>query len=743
MKRLLAILLFLTGVSAIAQDSHVKAKIVADRESIQKGETFHLGIHLQMSDHWHTYWENPGFAGLPTEWTIEEIPGLKIGALGFPLPKKFEDGEGAVTYGYDDETLLIAEAAYTGDAASITIKGVVNWLECKELCIPGKAESSIVLKVGESKPARTELFAKYRALIPKPWSEQSPFTFSAVYAFEEESWNGSVTIMPNNPQFLPESTADITFFPLKNEEAELKKTQIRIEDGQLKLELSYDSWEENLPPDLAIGGVLGVANAAGLQLTKLNLYPNSGRAGSAPLTETPTTPPGETASGLGGFWYFAIFAFIGGLILNLMPCVLPVLSLKVFGLVNEAGESAIRRVQLGWVYTLGIMTTFFVLSLFFALSKAAGEQLGIGFQLGNPLFVVFMIVLLFLMALGFFGVFHFGAPNSQKLNALSQKSGIKGAFFMGALMTVLSTPCTAPFLGAAYGWALSQSIPVILLTFQIIALGLAFPYLFLCYLPGLLKYLPKPGPWMVHFKISMGFLMLGTAIWLITVLSELTGGASVTGTMVFLLLLSQAAYIYGQSAQSAAKIKGYVTALVLVGLGFFIGFNKLWNIQRPFEARDKELQEQRLKTLSQNPSGQEDLFSELEQLETTAKEIAWVPYTTENLAHFREQNRLVFLDFTAAWCLTCKTNENLIIDTKKVRTLFAENKVVTMKGDYTKMKPEHTAFINSFKRAGVPLYVIYPGQGEPLLLPETLTKGIVTNKISEAKSLLEGRSSTK
>ena len=721
--RLITPFLVLFSLSLFAE-THVDANLLSDRASVKKGESFYLGVHLKMEDHWHTYWENPGFAGFPTTWEIEPVPGLDIQSLQFPAPKEFDE-DGFVTYGYDVEALLTARAVYTGDASEITIKGVINWLECKEICVPGREEVVLKLKVGESTPDNTPLFEKYLARTPVPFNDDAPFTFEADMAIAPDAWTGSLVITPKSGQNTPKS---VTFFPLKNDEADLKTINQSRDGDAFKLELTWEGYGDPLPGDLVVRGVVLLESASGFHASRLQLYPKGAIAETAPAKNHTATVVSEVGGTNYSLWYILILAFLGGMILNLMPCVLPVISLKVYALINEAGESPLRRIQMGWAYAAGIMISFLALSLLFVVSKAAGDELGVGAQLSNPRFVIFLCVLLFVMALSFFGIFEIGSPNSDKLNQLSQRSGFQGAFFLGVLTTILSTPCTAPGLGAAYGWALSQSSGMIILIFQVIAFGLAFPYLMLVYSPSLLKFLPKPGPWMLHFKISMGFLMLATMIWLLGVLAGMTGISGVVGVMTLLLVLGQAAYVLGQSWHTGARLRGLTIALLLTGGGYYIGMHKLFNIQDPTHEIRVKLEETRLASLSGA-----DLESEI----TTADKIAWVPFSQENLDYFRSKNRLVFLDFTAEWCLTCKANEKMVIDTRKIREAFANKNVVVMRGDYTNQEDEDTVFIKSFNRAGVPLYVVYPGQGKPILLPETITRSIVANALDDAHRSLE------
>ncbi len=503
-----------------------------------------------------------------------------------------------------------------------------------------------------------------------------------------------------------------------------------MEDGNYIFDLYYEAFEENLPQDFALGGVLKLTTQSGVYAARLPLYPEPVSSGSA---EGGSAAPAASKGG-GLFWLMLLFAFLGGMILNLMPCVLPVLSLKVFSLIKDAGESARRRVQLAWVYTLGILTSFLALSLFFVAAKAAGGELGVGFQFQSPGFVVGISALIFVMALSFFGVFHFGSPNSQKLNELSMKSGYQGAFFNGILMTLLSTPCSAPFLGAAYGWALTQSNTVILLAFQVVAFGLAAPYLLLCYAPRLLKLLPKPGNWMNHFKVIMGFLLMATVVWLFSILTELTGRAGSVGLLTLLVGLGLAAWIYGQSAQLAAKGKGIVLTVAAAALACYLGLFKLWDIREPFADKLAVLENQRLEILSsQDAKGASNIIEELEAKVNSAEKTAWLPYSPTNLAHFRKQGRMVFLDFTAAWCLTCKANEKLVLDTKKIRTLFANEGIVAMKADYTHKDDHLTQILKSYQRASVPMYLVYPGQEDAILLPEVITKAIVIDAVEKAR----------
>lgn len=742
--RLLLSLLLVCTTSALAQfgpppESNVTVKLVADRESIKPGEPFLLGIDMTITNDWHTYWENPGFAGGPTTWSLEEIPGLEIGPLRYPFPKKWVDDAEFITYGYDDKVLFTAEAVYTGDALGLEIKGQVDWLECKQVCIKGSDTVRLVLDVGESKPANTEAFQNSLDNTDVPFSEQSPFTFTADYTFEAEVWNATVTLTPKEATEL--KTEDLILYPLGNDFSEMKHTEVSVENGNAVYKLRYDAFDQPAD-DLSLEAVVQWPTPDGFRYFRLPLYGQTDGAGAVAAADT------NAAASTGGsgapqlsIWFALLLGLIGGVILNLMPCVLPVLSMKVFALVNKAGESKGTRLAYGWVYTLGIMVSFLALSLFFVAAQSAGEQLGVGFQFQNPYFVIGVSLLIFVMALSFMGVFHFGTPNVGKLQQLSHAQGLRGAFFQGILMTILSTPCTAPALGTAYAWALSQPPVFIILTFQVIAFGLALPYLMLCYAPALLKFIPKPGPWMETFKVVMGYLLLATVIWLYTVAAELMGKDGVVGMMVVMLGLAAGLSIYGKTALTDNKRKGMAWSAVIVAATVYVGFFSLYDVRNPTKQRLAYEDNLILTYLSQNGGESESLYTRLDAMQTTADKIAWVPYSDGNLSYFREQDRLIFIDFTAAWCLTCKYNEKTIIDTRGIRELFEQENVVTMMADYTDEDPEMTEVLKSFGRAGVPMYLVYPGNGDPILLPEIITDGMLRDAVADAKAQMQARAS--
>jgi len=723
-------LLFVPG--SLTAQSHVDARLVSSHQHIQVGKPFKLGIHLKMRDHWHTYWENPGSSGLPTEVEWEKPEGLTIGPLEYSMGKKFVDDAGYVTYGYDDEAFFTATAVLNSDIQELAIKGRVSWLECSGMCIPGDATVSLKLKIGPPEASKDKaLFDKFEKMIPVSFSEDAPFGYQTSYDFKEDKWTGKLEIFPAKGHTIEL----MNFTPGKEPNSEMKTARLK---GSV-FNLTYEPFAEVNTSELKLYGILEIKESGGTRYYRLPLYPEVVYTQKVE-SSTPPAQGSDKHKNTSGFLYILLIGFLGGLILNLMPCVLPVLSLKVFSIIKEAGESAARRIQFGWMYALGIMFSFAVLAGFLIVAKAAGEGLGIGFQFQNPGFVIGMVVLIFVMALSFVGVFEFSAPQSEKIQGLARKTGLMGAFYQGMLMTILSTPCTAPGLGAAYGWAVTADTWQILVIFEAIALGLATPYLILCYSPKLLKFLPKPGAWMDYFKVVMGFLLFATVIWLLNTLMNLSGETAMTGTLVLLLFVACAAWIHGKTFFMGPKAKGMIINILLILAGIYLGLFKFFDINHPTEAKTEHEESLRLKFLSdlqQKPGGGDLLIKELESRKTTRDKIAWIPYSPRALKHFRDQGRIVFLDFTAEWCATCKVNEKLVIDTQTIRNAFVDDQVITMKVDFTDRNKEILDFMHSFDRAGVPIYVIYPGTGEPVLLPETITSGLVLNGLANAKGALK------
>ena len=431
-------------------------------------------------------------------------------------------------------------------------------------------------------------------------------------------------------------------------------------------------------------------------------------AGSLPKTAVPPAAPSDrhTAAPLPpatGLWHFLLLAFLGGLILNLMPCVLPVLSIKLLGLLKSADHSAGNIRNSALAYTGGVLLSFAVLAAVVIVLKAGGAAVGWGFQFQNPVFVMALLVVIWVFALSLFDLFMIRAPGMQAAAAVSAKSGLAGAFLGGVFAVLLATPCTAPLLGAALGFAFAQPAPVIMLFFIVVGLGLAFPFLLAGFFPRTMKLLPKPGEWMNTFRALMGFLLLATVIWLLGVL-QLQIGQRIMGVLAYLLVLAFACWLYGRLANPAQPLRQQwlFTALALaVAVG---GWFWLVDLRAAPEIDNRT--------------------SKIENLIDPAS--GWERFTPDRVAALRQAGTPVFVDFGAEWCLTCKTNEIGVLYTAEIQAAFRQHGVVPLRGDYTRKDPVIAAWLTRHHRAGVPLYLYYAANAaEPVLLPELLTKQLV------------------
>ncbi len=408
-----------------------------------------------------------------------------------------------------------------------------------------------------------------------------------------------------------------------------------------------------------------------------------------------------------------LYAFIGGLILNIMPCVLPVIALKILGFVSEAKSSPRRVRALGGIYAVGVLFSFLVLAAIVIGVKAAGHQAGWGMQFGSPIFIVCLTTLVTLVALNLFGIFEvtLGGKTLDAAGNLASRHGASGAFFNGVLATTLATPCTAPFLAPALGFAFSQSAATIIFIFLFVGLGLASPYVLLSWNPAWLKFLPKPGAWMEKFKIAMGFPMLVTVVWLLNIAAA-SYGKDVLWLGVFLVVVAFAAWIFGEFFQRGRKHKAaaaIVTLILLIG-GYVFALEKEldWRTAMPEDATGS--------------------------LKESADGIDWQRWSPKAVAQARADGKPVLVDFTADWCLTCQVNKGTSIEIPSVRAKLKEINAVAFVGDYTRTHANITTELNRYNRAGVPLVLVYPKNADapPIVLPEVLTPNIVLNALNQA-----------
>ncbi|GAB4316132.1 MAG: thioredoxin family protein [Candidatus Sumerlaeia bacterium] len=719
--------------------SHVEAILISASDSFVPGEDIVVGVRLRHAPKWHTYWAYAGDAGLPTSIDWDLPAGFEAGAIQWPVPIKFVVS-GITGYGYKGETVLLTHIRTPGDfplGRTVTLKARVNWLECEVLCVPGAQDVALTLTSAD-KPtpsAYAELIQQFAARVPRPIDGLSGverrIALPVVPRASGDPFTFQLTL---SGETLDSARAgEFDLFPLPDDNVVLdRQPAVRVEAGRavFTVEGVVTPLDPNKPPRLRGVVLVALKNQAdvrahsfeavvsGTSSPESTAQPLSAESGAE--TAGPTSPappaaplsassPSAPASILSYLWMM-VLAFVGGLILNIMPCVLPVISLKVFSFVKQAGESRQRVLFLGVMYSLGVLVSFWVLSVVMVAMRSisGGTNWGALFQF--PPFVIAFAAVVFVLALSMLGVFEIAAPGGGALQGLAQlqsREGPVGAFFTGALATLLATPCTAPVLGVAITFALSQPPFGIFLMFTCIGIGMAFPFLILAAAPGWTSLIPRPGTWMIRFKQAMGFILMATAVWLLWVVGRLFDreGRGVTAlalTLVFLLALGVGAWMIGSfidfNASRSRKARVWALSLLVV-LGAYSTTVHPLLFPPP---RDPDA-------------------------------IEWEAFSPQALDRYRGDNRLIFVDFTADWCLTCKTNEKLVLETSEVRRKLREVNAVALKADFTRQDPEIRRLLEHFGRSGVPLYVIYPPDGaEPIVLPEVITRQLVLDKLSEA-----------
>lgn len=664
----------------------VQASLIADTAAIVPGQPFRVGLHLRMAPGWHVYWQNPGDSGLDTEFKLDLPEGFTAEPVAWPIPHRLVEPGDIQVYAYTDEVLLTITVTPPADlSGSAEIKARASWLVCEVSCIPGRKDLAITLPVNaEAAAAHAELFAKYDAMLPSP--EPPPF---------DVRWTPTPTGWNLGLRGIPDGSRLAEFFPHANE---------GVSPGPAE------------PREIAGGNAdLSIPSANSAPVSGVIVLENGGRRGwivtSSADVVAPTKPEPPAASSAASFWTILLFAFIGGFILNLMPCVLPVISLKIFGFMRQAGDSRGDILKHGLSFLAGIFVWFLGLAAVIVALKAAGNEVTWAFQFQNPWFNFIIGAVVFVFSLNLFGVFEIVLPGraATGLAEAAGRGGFGGSFAQGILATLLATPCTAPFLGTALGFAFSRSPAVIFAIFAAIAAGMGFPYILLSAKPGWMKHLPKPGLWMERLKQFMGFPLAATLLWLLYVIGQQGGTEAVIWALATYLCLGLAVWLYGAflGPLSSARARWLATLGIIVslllGLGFFAG---------------------RLFAASVGKDANH------------AEGIPWVPFSQAELDALLAEGRPVFLDFTADWCITCKFNEKTAINTTAVRRAFERLGIVPMKADWTNANPEITRKLAQFGRVGVPFYVFYaPGrQNAPVILPELLTEQIVLRSIGADES---------
>jgi thiol:disulfide interchange protein DsbD len=712
-RNLLSLAVLMLGL-VCAHAAHTQVQLLLSAETAKPGDTIWAGVDLKMEPGWHTYWKNPGDAGQATEIKWQLPAGVTAGEIQWPLPEKLPPAE-VTTYGYENEVMLLVPLTLASNlpAGPLNLAAKVSWLECKESCIPASAGVQVVLNVGNENKTSADAAAieSWNSRVPKPWPNLT------IQAWWEKTTNDDTrNLIIGLPSDSNELDRSDDFFPDSNDNFEVQALTESIALAVLQkttreiyLRKSVKKFSGDWPKE--ISGVWFIQKGITAKSYAIK-FPIADQAPaneiiSAPAVSSPSLPAQS-------LWQMLLFAFIGGLILNIMPCVLPVIALKILGFVSEAKSEPRRVRNLGLIYAAGVLLSFLALAALVIGVKAAGNHAGWGMQFGSPVFIVCLTTLVTLVALNLFGVFEviLGGRAIGAAGELASKHGAAGAFFNGVLATVLATPCTAPFLGAALGFAFAQSAVVIVLIFLTVGLGLASPYILLSWNPAWLKFLPKPGAWMEKFKIAMGFPMLATVVWLFNVAAS-SYGKNVLWLGIFLVVVAFAAWIFGEFVQRGRARKGVALALVLILLAGGYAF-----------ALEKEL-DWRTAMPDTSTTG---------SLKESADGIDWQRWSPEAVATARAAGKVVLVDFTADWCLTCQVNKKTSIEITSVREKIKSLNAVALLGDYTHFPDAITTELNRYNRAGVPLVLVYPKSADAaaIVLPEVLTPGIVLDALDRA-----------
>ena len=699
---LFSLLTLLSGQSLLAQmvqGDHVDTELVAETLAAYPGQELWVALRMDHQPGWHSYWKNPGDAGQPTEiyWDLPE--GVSAGDIVWPTPERFDLPADLVDFGYTGEIFLLVplQIADSFSADTLQLDASARWLECEEICIPASAELALSLPVQDSGPVDTdprwrEGFAGTRAEQPR-----SDVDIDAMFTVAD----GRIILLVQATEPLFGNIRDVEFIPAQHRVFDyLDRPELSYQISSLQLSQNHHSRLASSIPE-RIEGLLLVTERSGQQ----QAYDISARPEGVDFSvlggELPLFGNSAVPLGLGTVF---LFAMLGGLILNLMPCVFPVLSLKVISLV-EGSHSSRREQQLhALVYTAGVILAFLLLATVLLLLQAGGTAVGWGFHLQSPWFVAALVYLFLFMGLSLSGVLELGTRMMGIGSDLSLQAGYRGSFFTGVLASVVASPCTAPFMGAALGFAFTQSVPVALTVFAALGLGMALPFLLISFVPALARLMPKPGKWMLTFKQIMAVPLYGTVLWLLWVLSRQVEGRGVLAVVASAALLAAIAWWNHRqrlvSGQSSRPVKAAMALAMVLALGVLIS---------PW-----------LQTRSGAAVEPGDGYAEV--------------YSDARLAALRAEGQPVFVNMTASWCITCLVNERVALSSDTVLDAMTGSGVVYLKGDWTNNDPEITAVLRRYNTSGVPLYLMYPADAsQPArVLPQILTEGIILDAIEGA-----------
>jgi thiol:disulfide interchange protein DsbD len=702
MKRLFVLLLLLfTGpafAQAVVQTDNVRAELLADVSAVKPGESFWVGLRQTIRPKWHTYWKNPGESGLPTEikWTLPD--GVKAGAIVWPAPHLYDIG-GVINYGFQNEAMLLVQitppADLKGDALKLAAEA--NWLVCEDVCIPEEGKFELSLPIGASatpaSPATRAIFDKALQSVP----HESPWP--ARYGVAK---SGDPTLIVEARGLKADTIRNVYFFPADwGAIASMAKQTASIGAEGIRIPLKRGDAKGALPERLAGTLVLTEKTADGEVRQAFDV--------SAKLD--PAFVPSSSLAAAQGAERLSLaeallFALLGGLILNLMPCVFPVLAMKAASFARLAGHDRRDLRRDGIAYTAGVLVSFAFMAAIVVAIRASVGDVSWGFQFQSPVFSLLIAYLFFVVGLNLSGVYEISGRFAGVGQGLVAQGGTTGAFFTGVLAVIVATPCTVPFMAAAVGFALSQPAPQTVAVLLVLGLGLALPYLLLSITPALQRLLPRPGPWMERLRQFLAFPMYGSAVWMVWVLTQQTGADGVIYALGGMILIGFAIWLLriGSGASTATWLRrGLAAVAVLLAFGAALKLE-----DGPATAA----------SASGGHAGGVSFDG-------------WERYSRERLNRAVAAGKPVFVDFTAAWCITCLVNERVALETPAVRHAFEQAGVVKLKGDWTNRDPEITSLLKELGRAGVPLYLFWaPGADRPKILPQVLTESLILSELS-------------
>jgi thiol:disulfide interchange protein DsbD len=678
---LFACLAAVSAAAAPVRQPHSEVELIAERSAVAPGATLTVALRLRMEPGWHVYWKNPGDSGMATsiEWTLPE--GATPGPIQWPAPIRLDVGP-LTSYGYESEVLLLTDIAIPDTAvagAALPVEARADWLVCKEICLPASANLALTVRVGAS-PAdeahpRTVEFVQARERLPV-----------RVREFSATAWRSGAEFVISLPRAAgaPPIT-QLAFFPDEDGvivHAERQPLTTTASHYELRVRAAAPARD-----DATLAGVL-VAE------------PGFDGARAVAVELPLGAPPAASSGSIAGLLASMLMALAGGLLLNLMPCVFPVLTIKVLGVVQRSQADSVRLKQHAVWFAAGVLLSFWTIAGALIALRAQGAGLGWGYQLQSPTIVAALAVLFFVLALNLSGVFQLGGGLQRLAGGVHARGPHADALLSGLLATVVAAPCTAPFMGAALGYALVQPALQAMLVFTALALGMAAPYVLLCCVPRLAQRLPRPGPWMETVKQLLAFPLYATVVWLVWVLGQQTGIDGAARLLAGLVGVAAGLWMLGRfdAVRGAARrwARGAGLALIIVSLG--VAWTRAGDASPSASARDD-----------------------------------WLPWSEQAVRAALAQGSPVFVDFTAAWCVTCQVNKRLVLDSQPVAQRFAALGVQRLRADWTRRDPAITAALTSLQRSGVPVYALYePQRGAPTLLPEVLTRTLVLQALEAA-----------